>query len=200
MLERESLDDGWQVRLPVTGAALKVRLIPAVFLGVWLCGWGVGEMLVGGKLIASLRTIAPPGSWLEVWDAGGAAARSATGSPVPLPVLGFLALWLSLWTAGGVIALASLVGLVFGSPVVRWNASTLEFLVQVGPFARGRSVALSGIDRVAQGPFGTLSVSGAHGQLSLGPFADDSDRSQMSAWITEARRQAGASDGIARAA
>ena len=195
MLERESFDDGWQVRLPVTGAALRVRFIPAAFLCVWLCGWGFGEYLAGSRLLESLRAIAPPGSWRDQLP-----HAAGNAPPATLAVLGFLTVWLSVWTAGGMIALASVVGLVFGSPVVRWNASTLEFTVQVGPLCRGRSVALAGINRVAQGPFGTLSVSGAHGQLSLGPFADDSDRSQMSAWITEARQQAGGNEAIAKAA
>ena len=195
MLERESFDDGWQVRLPVTGAALKVRLIPASMLCVWLFGWGYGELFAGSKLLAALRAFAPPGSWLEQLVPAAASAPQAT-----MFALGFLTLWLAFWTAGGMLALASVVGLVFGTPVVRWNGATLEFAVQVGPLCRGRSIPLAGINRVAQGPLGTLAVSGAHGQMSLGPFADDADRSQMSAWITEARQQAGGSEAVAKAA
>lgn len=195
MLEREVIDDGWQVRLPVTGAALKFRLIPAAFLSVWLCGWGVGEFVVGGKLLGSLQAIAPSGSWIASLP-----AASGGGAPATAFVLGFLTLWLAMWTAGGVVAMASVLGLVLGTPVVRVSATTLEFAVQLGSFCRGRSIPLAGITGIAQGPLGTLAVSGAHGQLSVGPFADDSDRSQLTEWLTEARRQAGASDEVAKAA
>ena len=185
MLEREPHEDGWQVRIPMTGVAQIVRLLPAAFLALWLCGWATGEYFVGGMLVAGLRDLLAPGMRID-W------LPHVRAASMPAFALVFLGVWVAFWTAGGVFAIGSLVGLLFGVPIVRWNARHVDFVVEVGPFSRRRRVLLADIRGITPGPLGSLMIAGSHRRTPLGPFTDPSDIQQMAAWLEEARTQGAA--------
>jgi hypothetical protein len=186
MLERESLGDGWQVRIPVSGAARAARVGIAAFMCVWLCGWAVGEWFAGGTLAGMIAARAMPGadlSWLP--HLRGASANA------PAVAIGFLAVWFIGWTIGGAFAIATLVSVVAGAPIVRWNASGVELVMQVGPFASRRRLAWEDAERVLQGGAPQGRAAGRAGVHVFTPLAlAPEDRDTLLAWLREARSEA----------
>ena len=141
-----------------TGAVRLVRLLPAAFLGFWLCGWAMGEYFAGSMLVNALAERLAPGvhvGWLPP-------VRS-TGTPTI--VLAFLGVWVTFWTLGGVMAMGSLLELLVGQPILRWNDRHLDVVTQVGPFSRRKRIPLAGVREVTPGPMRTLVITGAHGKL-----------------------------------
>lgn len=119
MLEREPDGAGWRVTFRARGL---VRYLPAAFLGIWLCGWVVGEYFALGLLAGALRHwfgTALPLGWLP--EMRGA----LPGGGVQVFFGAFLAVWLSLWTFGGLAALTQLLQLLFGHEVVRVDGDML---------------------------------------------------------------------------
>lgn len=193
MLERESVEGGWQVRVPTDGpAALIARLVPAAFLSFWLCGWAAGEWFAGGTLIKGLvPLIAPHASlgWLPH-------SRPDLPSSTPVPVLLFLGVWVTMWTFGGVMAMSFLALLLFGTPYVRWDSEQVEFAAKVGPFAKRQKLAWSEIAEVQDAPMGMLVLRASpRRRIMIGPIGDAADREQLRAWLAEARSGSGAAPG-----
>lgn len=133
ILAREPWQSGWQVRLRSRGL---LRLFPAAFLTVWLCGWAVGEAFVGHLLYVMLGGMfgLEPGAPPPVFN-----GSPATG-PAMWAVIGFAVFWLSFWTLGGVLAMRELAQIVFGSEVVRWDTDGFEVRRGVGPVRSVRRV------------------------------------------------------------
>jgi len=82
----QSVPGGIELRIPA-----RRQLLVVLFLGFWLVGWCLGEVMATTQLIAPTPV--------------------AHGDPPPLE---FLALWLCAWTVGGVFALYSLLWLLSG--------------------------------------------------------------------------------------
>ena len=72
-----------------------MRIPLALFLGLWLCGWAVGEVFAGRALFWMLPRLgeAEPSQWAGA---------------------GFVAFWFTLWTLGGLAASGSLLRTVAG--------------------------------------------------------------------------------------
>ena len=108
MLERDSHEDGWQVRVPMPGRLQMLRLVPAIFLWVWLVGWARGRLNGrGGVMVRLLPALAVfsiaafAGTLLYVLSASpntlqllgtpSAVARFLQYSSASIPVFGILA-------------------------------------------------------------------------------------------------------------
>jgi hypothetical protein len=185
MLERESWQDGWQVRISMPGRLQAVRVVPAAFLSMWLGAWVLGEKFAGEMVLATLRDRFAPGQYLQ--------SLPQPHHALPAPALAFLSLWLAFWTVGGVFAMTTLVAVLFGSPVARWNDHELELAIDVGPFTRSRRVALAHVGEMKPGPLCTLVDATGRTGMVIGPFADASEVAQMREWLLEAQH-AGASE------
>lgn len=80
----------------------------ATFLGLWLCGWAFGEVIVAYVIVAGLLGIGPVPVHGMTWKTAIIAG-----------------LWLAGWTAGGVVAMYQLLWLVAGREEVLATAETL---------------------------------------------------------------------------
>ncbi|HEY6194047.1 MAG TPA: hypothetical protein VI504_03315 [Candidatus Eisenbacteria bacterium] len=119
MLQREPTGTGWQVTLHSHGM---LRFLPAAFLGVWLCGWALGEYFALTLLGSALQGAFGPGFLAGVMPT----MRSTPPSREGLPLLfTFLCVWLPLWTLGGFGALSRLLSLLFGREVIRCGTEGL---------------------------------------------------------------------------
>ena len=97
----------------------------ALFLGVWLCFWAVGESVALGVLGA--------GAWKLV--------NGQVQSFAPtLGVGGFLLVWVTFWTFGGVMAFRELLRLLSSEDVLVVGPASLVFRRRRGPFRYTQSV------------------------------------------------------------
>jgi hypothetical protein len=192
MIERESTGDGWQVRIVPTPGQRLVRLIPAAFLCVWLCGWALGEYFAGGALATLVAERWAPGAALGLLP-----RFHGPSGDMALPVMGFLALWVTGWTIGGVAAFSQLLSLLFGVPVLRWSAAGVVLDTRVGPFATHRRLtwdkaeallggaAATRDEPVPASPQAATVTSAVRSFVGLG--LEDADRETLLGWLREAR-------------
>lgn len=171
----EKLPAGTTARVERTGEGMRVTLRPcgvgrwfgAAFLLVWLCVWAVGELLVGGLLLAligaSLGLVQPSSSF-----------------PAGLAALGigaFLLVWLSFWTLGGLAALGTVARCGWGSDVVTVGVNRWTFRQGVGPWGRSRQLDPSNVQHLAlRGSEGSLVAEMDSGTVTLTSFGTAADR------------------------
>jgi hypothetical protein len=182
MLERESTGDGWQVRFTPTQGQRLVRFGAAAFLGLWLCGWAMGEYFAGGALAGILADRFAPGmraAWLP--------NVHVPVSGAALPVLLFLSVWVTAWTTAGCFAIGTFVSLLFGVPVLRWSGAGVEMVTLVGPFASRRRISWEQAEALVMGKGAPQRVAGKGLQMIAGPLCDETDRDLMLGWLREAR-------------
>ena len=124
-----------------TFAALRIT-IPArrswsivLFLGIWLSGWVVGEVLAGTIMIRGLAGLLT-GKTETVGDPWGTVGG-----------LGLL-FWLALWTVGGVVALAMWLWNVAGKETVFINGESLTVRTSVFGIGRSRQYSAVYVDRL----------------------------------------------------
>ena len=96
------------------------RWYRTLFLGVWLCGWAVGEFFALGILTGLV----------PVQDGG-----HPTNS---VPPLAFLALWCLAWTVGGAFALVAFVWEIAGKELVAIDGTELSIERKPIPFPRSK--------------------------------------------------------------
>lgn len=161
----------------MNGVLRVLRFVPVVFLGFWLCGWAAGEYFVGRILFAPLLARLAPGL-------PGHVAPLAPDSPVF--VLVFMGAWFALWTFGGLMAAVTLLGLAFGTPVVRWNDRRVESGVLLGRFFRGRRVPLERVSGVTVDAAGSIVVAGAGRSMVIPGIPERADAEQLATWLREA--------------
>ena len=195
MIERENTGDGWQVRLVPTSGQRLVRMLPAAFLCVWLCGWAMGEYFAGGALLSLLAE-----RWAPGLAAGLQTRFHAPSGDMALPVIGFLALWVTVWTIGGLAAFGQLVSLLIGVPVLRWSAAGVVLDMQVGPFVTHRRLtwdkaelmlgggAAAGAAQVPTSPQAARVARTVRSLVGIG--LEDADRETLLGWLREARAAA----------
>ena len=138
------------------------RYFNAAFLGVWLAGWAIGEVIAVGLIIAIIvvpilrrREVDLP-AFFESWTSAG----------VPIAIFLFLLVWTTLWTIGGYAAMTALLRSVAGKDRVRLLPMGVELTRGAGPFKRTRVINRTDINRirvrhhdhalVADTTFGTL--------------------------------------------
>jgi hypothetical protein len=159
-----------------------------MFLGVWLCGWAVGEFaainaLLGGK----------------------------TGKAAP----GFLAFWLIGWTFGGGFAMIAWLWAMFGREIIVVDKQALRLRKQVLMWRRDREYAAANVgplrivetemaslagsrsSRRQQTPISTSPIAFAYGAKTIrfGNGIDPAEAAQLIAKIEEALRPAKSSWG-----
>lgn len=116
------------------------RLLPACFLGVWLCAWAIGESLVLGLLVR--------GAWAflggnAVWPGN---KTPPTGAMVAVGL--FLMLWLAFWTLGGVAAIREFLRLLWGEDRIVVGGGRLVSLRKRGPFTLRREYLIAEITAI----------------------------------------------------
>ncbi|MFZ5673446.1 MAG: hypothetical protein ACOZAM_10840 [Pseudomonadota bacterium] len=117
--------------LEPTGAGLRI-IIPAApaffstaFLGFWLIGWAVGEVMVSRQILGGL-----------------------SGNDGPFPASLFLLAWLALWTLGGIWAIGAFLWNLTGKEVIELTSTTLKRRKQLPIFSRSREFAVANIARL----------------------------------------------------
>jgi len=116
----------------------------ALFLGVWLCFWLVGEVIVVGVLVS--------GGWVML------TGREFSGQPrtiEPVSVLGvggFLLVWVSFWTLGGAMAIAELLRLVSSEETLMIGPADLTIRRRRGPFTSSRTIPRADVRGVRVSP------------------------------------------------
>ena len=120
------------------------RYFGAVFLGLWLVGWAIGEVVAVGLLLAIIvvpvlrRGGADLPAFFESWSTAGP----------PIAIFLFLMLWTTLWTIGGFAAMTAFLRSVAGKDRVRLLPTGLELMRSAGPFKRTRVVDRVDIHRI----------------------------------------------------
>jgi hypothetical protein len=120
------------------------RYFNAAFLGIWLAGWAVGEIVALGILV--MMVIAPmlrrdgvdiPG-WIGNWSAGAAV----------LGIFLFILVWVTFWTIGGIAAMTAFLRSLAGKDRLRLVPTGLEVMRGAGPFTRTRLIDRTDIRRI----------------------------------------------------
>jgi hypothetical protein len=119
--------DGLRITIPA-----RRNWATVVFLGVWLCFWGIGELLPLALL--------------------------AFGQKIRLEgvaAIAFLVGWLVLWTIFGLLAFFSLLWTLLGREilVVDGHAETISIQHRAGPFRRSRTFDLGTVRHLRVAPF-----------------------------------------------
>lgn len=110
----------------------KRRILTALFLSFWLCGWALGWIMAFTTLLS-----------------GGAGA----GRP-------FLIFWLCAWTVGGMFAISFVAWMLIGKEVVTVSPEGIRIARKIGVFERSRSCKadhitdLRAVDEAPMMPFG----------------------------------------------
>lgn len=120
------------------------RWFEALFLGVWLLGWLVGESFALAALGFGLRSVVM-----------GLPLPGQLGPLALLPVGGFLLVWVSFWTLGGVLAARQLLRCLWAEDSLTFTESHLEWCRQRGPFQRRRRLDWHALEAVWLGRHGS---------------------------------------------
>ena len=120
------------------------RYFNAAFLGLWLVGWAIGEVVAVGLILAIIivpilrrREVDLP-AFFESWTSAG----------VPIAIFLFLLVWTAFWTIGGYAALTALLRSLAGKDRVRLVPGGFELTRGAGPFGRTRVIDRADIRRI----------------------------------------------------
>ena len=155
------------------------RYIDVVFLGVWILGWAVGEV-VGLALFGGLLAVQVAGVF---GTALSFAPRLAPDGSAPFFLLGLL-VWLTLWTVGGVGALTHFLRSLAGQDRVAVSSTGLEIERRAGPFRRQRTIPHSALRRIRLRE-AMLVADTAGGTVDVTNFGTRGDREALLAWLRE---------------
>jgi hypothetical protein len=112
------------------------RFFGAALLGVWLCGWALGEAFGMAFLISSLLAIVAPGT-LERLGASGSYTHAAASAMALL----FMVVWLGFWTLGGVLASREFLRSLWAADRIEWDGAGIDLDARIGPWRRRRHLA-----------------------------------------------------------
>ncbi len=141
MVERSFESGRWTAVFRPGGIA---RFFKTGFIGLWLCGWLVGEILAVGIVLASLGvSVAPdlmrPLHVPELQEPQGASWFA----------LAFMLFWLTLWTLGGLTAMYEMMRLLASEDRIAWDGEGVEIFRRIGPFRRRRRWRAEKIEHVS---------------------------------------------------
>ncbi len=176
-LQPEPWKSGWQVRVRARGW---LRLFPAAFLGVWLCGWLLGEVFAARMLFG----IVAPRFGVELTPSL-ALGMGGSSPPVAAGITVFLGVWLAFWTFGGLMAMRELLHLIAGEEVVRWNEDGIEALRGVGPFKTTRRVKAEDLKQIRVRA-GRVEADTRRGRVVIATFGTREDRQALCAALRRA--------------
>jgi len=162
--------EGTQIIIKAQGGA---RFFAASFLGVWLCGWLVGEVvalsmlfLIAWQLLTGVPFVHKP----QLPHGG---ALYAIG--------GFLLVWGSFWTLGGFAALREFARLLWGREVIILRPDSLRIRTLAFPFGKTKDIPISELrgfsyqSRRKRGLFLEL----AQGRADLSLLSNDAERREL---------------------
>jgi hypothetical protein len=165
------------VTLRVTGVA---RYFNAAFLGLWLIGWGIGEVVALAvlALIVAAPFLREGGAdvpeFLESWKTAGP----------PLFVFLFLLVWVAFWTLGGYAAITHFLRSLAGKDRLRLLPAGLEVMRCAGPFRRTRVIDRADIRRVrVRHHDHALVADTTFGTLLLTELGTRPDRETICRWL-----------------
>ncbi|NMO18948.1 hypothetical protein HPC49_14525 [Pyxidicoccus fallax] len=121
----EKSSEVWTAQLRPSGWG---RYGNAVFLGGWLCGWAVGEVVALGVLVRSLWARVLPGLQVGLPDI------EPASSPLSVWGLLFMGVWLTGWTVGGIFALRRLRALLVSEARLSFNRAGVTREWRLGPW------------------------------------------------------------------
>ena len=157
------------------------RYLEVVFLGVWIVGWFVFEVvglaLLGGLLAGVVGSVF--GIQLPF------ASRLAPDGSAPFFLLGTI-VWLALWTVGGVAALTHVLRSTAGHDLITVSSKGVELEWRAGPFYRLRTIPHGTIWRVRlrlDGPMLVLDT--ASGTVDVTKFGTRDDRLALLGWLRQ---------------
>lgn len=157
------------------------RYIEVAFLGLWLTGWLVGEVVAatifGGMLAGTIA--AAFGITLSF------AERLTPNGSAPF-IMGFMIVWLTMWTIGGIAAGTQFLRSLAGRDVVSVSPHGLEFERRAGPFRRRRTIAHGAIRRVRLGLHNTPVVADtAAGLVYITDLGTRDERAALVRWLKQ---------------
>jgi hypothetical protein len=175
------MQGGYQARLRRRGVG---RYFSAAFLGVWLCGWLIGEFLAlyilihGGFALLAGKPFGPDQDPLELTAAVAAGA--------------FVLVWLALWTLGGIAAGTELLRELWGEDRLAVTPDGLLVEWRAGPFRRCRAIPRAEIIGVVQWPRrGWLAVDTVSERIEACRLGSAAEQSEVAAAL---RRELGLSE------
>jgi len=137
----EHAPEGLVVRVRPEGVG---RFGGALFLGVWLCFWALGESIVLGMLANGASAL------LTGHEFSGRPRTIELGSA--LAVGGFFLVWVSFWTFGGVMAIAELLRLVSSEETLVIDPANVIIRRRRGPFTTSHAIPRADARRVHVSP------------------------------------------------
>jgi hypothetical protein len=157
------------------------RYIEVAFLGIWLTGWLVGEVVMtivfGGMLAGTIA--AAFGITLSF------ASRLTPDGSAPFLVL-FMVVWLTIWTIGGIAAGTQFLRMLAGRDVVSVSPDGLEIEWRLGPFRRRRTIAHGAIKRLRLGPRNSPVVADTKsGTVEITDLGTLDERTALIAWLQQ---------------
>ena len=143
---------GFRVSIPAR------RNVPMIlFLGLWLCGWAVGEVVVPAGAIAAMAS----------------GHGKMAGGQGPLVLL----VWFPFWTVAGLMVMFALWWNFAGREVVIFSDGVMVVKREVGAVQRSRSYDLAGVRNLRYSPlvYNPFSISGSwHYQFQMLGFGGGS--------------------------
>lgn len=119
-------NNGVGLRITIPAA---MQLFPTAFMGFWLIGWAVGEVMVSYQLLQGRPNTDP----------------SEAGSL-------FLIAWLGAWTLGGAWAFSMFLWNIAGKEIIELTSTTLKRRKQIPIFSRSKEYAVASITNLRSAP------------------------------------------------
>jgi len=132
--------EGSQVTIKAQGAA---RYFGAAFLGIWLCGWLVGEVVA----LSFLFVIA----WYLTTGELLIHKTTLPQGPGLYAIGGFLLVWGTFWTIGGLGALREFGRLLWGSETILLRPDSIRITHKAFPFSKSREVGIAELRGFSRG-------------------------------------------------
>jgi hypothetical protein len=158
-----------------------MRFVTAAFLGLWLAGWMVGEVIAAAVLVVLVLSFfggSPDASWTMPF-------RSLAAGGFGFVFL-FLVLWLTGWTIGGLAAIDQFLRSIAGRDRLRLVPEGLEVTRGAGPFRRVTVFHPTDIRRVRIRPKDYALVADTKaGCTVLTDLGAQQDRESLCAWIRD---------------
>ena len=136
MIRIERAPEGLTLTIKPEGVS---RYGGALFIGVWLCFWAVGETMALGVLAS--------GAWALLTGQ----PRSIEPAPA-LGVGGFLLVWVTFWSFGGVMAMRELLRLLSSEDVLVAGANEIRIRRRRGPFWTTQTIPRQDVRAVSISP------------------------------------------------
>jgi hypothetical protein len=155
------------------------RFFEATFLGVWLTGWAIGEVLavaVLASIALAFVGVVPAARW---WSPG--ASMTNVG---PIFVVLFVGVWLTFWTIGGITAGWQFLRDLAGADRIALVPVGVEVIRRAGPFTRTHRFERSDVRRIRiRAHDKALVADTKKGTRVLSDLGSRAERETLCAWL-----------------